>query len=141
MSHGRRRVTWVIRQGWGGMGRPGSRAFGVLGIALGTLLWAPPGVEAAPVPLNAHVTGTDGHGRIEAPALSCDDGGDGAYWHYAYSGSLPAGGGHGFSQLPADVRLNIAKYWYVVATDRLARWIAPIEQKLADWIDKPVASW
>ena len=89
------------------MGRPGTRAFGVLGIVLGTLLWAPPGVQAAPTPLNAHVTGADGHGRIEAPALSCADGGDGAYWHYAYSGSLPAGPSHGFSQLPGDVRLNI----------------------------------
>lgn len=68
---------------------------------------APTTAAAAPTPLQVNVSGTDGVGRIEAPGLSCAEGGDGAYWHYAYSSSLPANSGSGFSDLPAQVRLNI----------------------------------
>ena len=86
----------------------------IFGAALGLVLVAGPGVVGAPSaaaaptpPLNVDVTGNDGTGRIESPGLACGDGGDGAYWHYAYSSPLPAGPGHGFSNLPGSVRLNL----------------------------------
>ncbi|MGH9136057.1 MAG: hypothetical protein ACRD0G_03295 [Acidimicrobiales bacterium] len=83
------------------------RALVVGSVALGLLL-AGPTADAQPTPpLDVDVSGADGHGRIEAPALSCDEGGDGAYWHYSYSSDLPAGPGHGFSNLPGEVRLNL----------------------------------
>lgn len=89
------------------MASPAARVLGGAALALSALALPSTDAGAAPTPLTVNVTGTDGVGRIEAPGLSCADGGDGAYWHYAYSSTLPAGPGHGFSRLPADVRLNL----------------------------------
>jgi hypothetical protein len=90
------------------MGRPLWRA-AVVATALGAGLLAPQaaGADEPTPPLTVNVSGTDGHGRIEAPGLACEDNGDGAYWHYAYTSTLPGGPGHGFSKQPGTVRLNV----------------------------------
>jgi hypothetical protein len=83
-------------------------AFGLAAAAVAALVVLAPAASAQTTPpLDVDVSGADGHGRIEAPGLACDDGGEGAYWHYAYSASLPAGPGHGFSKLPGTLRLNL----------------------------------
>ncbi len=63
---------------------------------------AAPSVTAAPGDLT--VDASNGEGHIVQPGRPCDDGGDGAYWHYDYGSDLNPGV---FSSLPGEVRVHL----------------------------------
>jgi hypothetical protein len=54
--------------------------------------------------LNISVSGTDGVGRITTPGRPCDEGGDGAHWHYDYGSQMDRGV---FSSLASELRLHL----------------------------------
>jgi hypothetical protein len=64
----------------------------------------PPPPPLPPIAIGITTGGTNGVGRANQPGLPCDDGGDGASWHYGYESSLPSGP---FTSLPTDLRMNL----------------------------------
>lgn len=63
----------------------------------------PAAAEGPPAPVAVSTGGASGSGRIE-DGRSCEDGGDGRYWHYEYTGGVEPGS---FSQRPAELRLHL----------------------------------
>src|ERR1044071_9695242 len=68
------------------------KALAVVALVVPTPLGAGTGGPSAGArPLDLTVNADNGEGQIQQPGRPCDDGGDGAYWHYDYGTSLPAG--------------------------------------------------
>ena len=102
-------------RGWAGVGGCTTRAvrvpgghrrwLGGAGVLLTLFILASVSpAQAAPAPLNVTLLTTDGVGRITTPGRSCDEGGDGAHWHYDYGSPLAPGL---FSSLAGEVRAHV----------------------------------